>query len=78
MLKAGERIWNLEKLFNLKAGFTKADDTLPERLLKEPLPNGPAKGMVVQLDTMLNEYYEVRGWDESGVPTAEKLEELSL
>ncbi len=78
VLKAGERIWNLEKLFNLKAGFTKADDTLPERLLKEPLPNGPGKGMVAQLDAMLGEYYEVRGWDEGSVPTAEKLEELSL
>jgi len=77
-LKTGERIWNLERQFNLKAGFTKADDTLPERLLKEPLPKGPGKGMVAQLDAMLNEYYEVRGWDESGVPTAEKLEELSL
>lgn len=78
VLKAGERIWNLEKLFNLKAGFTKADDTLPERLLKEPLPNGPGKGKVVELDTMLKEYYEVRGWDENGVPSAAKLEELSL
>jgi aldehyde:ferredoxin oxidoreductase len=51
---------------------------LPARLLKEPLPNGPGKGMVAQLDTMLSEYYALRGWDESGVPTAEKLEELAL
>lgn len=78
VLKAGERIWNLERLFNLKAGFTKADDTLPKRLLKEPLPNGPGKGMVVELNTMMKEYYEARGWDENGVPTAEKLKELSL
>lgn len=78
VLKAGERIWNLEKLFNLKAGFTKKDDTLPERLLKEPLPSGPAKGKVVELDTMLKDYYQVRGWDELGVPTEEKLKELTL
>lgn len=78
VLKAGERIWNLEKLFNLKAGFTKKDDTLPERLLKEPLPNGPGKGKVAELETMLKEYYELRGWDEKGVPTGEKLEELAL
>lgn len=78
LLKAGERIWNLERLFNLNAGFTKADDTLPERLLKEPIPDGPAKGKVVELDKMLKEYYEVRGWNEDGVPTKEKLIELSL
>jgi aldehyde:ferredoxin oxidoreductase len=78
VLKAGERIWNLEKLFNLNAGFTKADDTLPPRLLKEPMPDGPAKGKVVELDTMLKEYYELRGWNKDGVPTKEKLIELSL
>jgi aldehyde:ferredoxin oxidoreductase len=78
ILKAGERIWNLEKLFNLKAGFTKADDTLPERLLKEPVKNGPAKGKVVELDIMLPEYYSLRGWDSEGVPAEEKLKELSI
>lgn len=78
VLKTGERIWNLEKQFNLKAGFSKKDDTLPPRLLKEPMPAGPAKGMVAELDTMLKEYYEVRGWDEEGVPTGNKLEELAL
>lgn len=78
ILMAGERIWNLEKIFNMKAGFTKEDDTLPERLLKEPMPNGPGKGKVVELETMLGEYYELRGWDEMGVPKEEKLRELSL
>lgn len=78
ILKAGERIWNLERLFNLKAGFTKADDTLPERLLKEPLPSGPAKGKVAELDIMLKEYYELRGWNTEGIPTEEKLRELSI
>ena len=78
ILKAGERIWNLEKLFNLKAGFTKSDDTLPERLLKEPMPSGPAKGKVVELDRMLEEYYSVRGWDAEGIPSEEKLRALSI
>lgn len=78
ILQAGERIWNLEKLFNLEAGLTKKDDTLPPRLLKEPLTSGPAKGKVVELETMLEEYYQLRGWDEEGIPTDEKLEELAI
>ena len=78
MLLAGERIWNLERLFNLKAGFTKEDDTLPLRMLEEPISEGPAKGQVHELNIMLPEYYRLRGWDENGVPTAEKLEELGL
>jgi len=78
VLRAGERIWNMEKLFNLKAGFTKADDTLPPRLLSEPLPSGAAKGKVTELGTMLPEYYSLRGWDSEGVPTDAKLKELSL
>lgn len=78
ILEIGERIWNLERVFNIEAGFTKEDDTLPERLLKEPLTSGPAKGRVADLEVMLNEYYQVRGWNEEGIPTEEKLEELSL
>ncbi len=78
ILLIGERIWNLERQFNLKAGFTKEDDTLPDRLLNEPLEDGPAKGKVAELDIMLKEYYELRGWDKEGVPKEEKLEELSL
>lgn len=78
ILEIGDRIWNLEKMFNMAAGFTSKDDNLPRRLLEEPLPSGPAKGKVVELDTMLKEYYEVRGWDKEGVPTKEKLEELSI
>lgn len=78
VLQAGERIWNLERNFNLSAGFSKADDTLPPRLLKEPLTSGAGKGKVVELDTMLTEYYELRGWDTSGIPSDEKLKELSL
>ncbi|MEM3594581.1 MAG: aldehyde ferredoxin oxidoreductase C-terminal domain-containing protein, partial [Candidatus Jordarchaeaceae archaeon] len=62
----------------IKAGFTAEDDTLPKRLLKEPMPEGPAKGHVVELDKMLPKYYKVRGWDENGVPTKEKIKELGI
>jgi len=78
MLKAGERVWNLERLYNLRAGFTARDDTLPPRLLKEKLTRGAAKGQVVELDVMLPEYYGLRGWDAKGVPTKKKLSELGL
>ena len=78
LMRTGERILNLERLFNLKAGVTKKDDTLPKRMLEEPMPEGPAKGMVVPLDKMLPEYYRLRGWDENGIPTPEKLKELGL
>jgi aldehyde:ferredoxin oxidoreductase len=78
LLQVGDRIWNLERLFNLKAGFTKADDTLPARLLNEPMKGGPHQGRVVKLDLMLPIYYSIRGWDEDGVPTEDKLQELRL
>jgi aldehyde:ferredoxin oxidoreductase len=78
LIKAGERIWNLERLWNMKAGLSGKDDTLPERLLKEPLPGGGAKGHVSRLGEMLPEYYQLRGWDKHGVPTEKKLKELAL
>ncbi len=78
LLKCGERIWNLERLFNLKAGMDPAQDTLPKRFLEEPMPEGPKKGSVVPLSEMLKEYYSIRGWDEKGYPTQEKLAELGL
>ena len=78
MLEAGERIWNLEREFNLAAGLTAADDTLPKRLLTEPAQTGPAKGNVNRLHEMLPKYYEVRGWDEQGVPTDETRQRLGL
>jgi len=78
MLKAGERIWNLERLFNPGAGLSSKDDTLPPRLLNEPLPGGPTKGMTVPLDKMLPEYYRLRGWDAHGKPTRKKLATLGL
>ncbi len=78
MLKAGERIYNLERLFLIGAGTGGHDDTLPPRMLNEPLPDGPAKGRVTELDKMLPEYYAARGWDAKGNPTPEKLAELGL
>jgi len=74
----GERIWNMEKQFNLAAGLTKADDNLPPRLTTEPAKVGPAKGLVNGLDRMLPEYYELRGWDGEGVPNGPTLERLGL
>ena len=76
IMQAAERVYNLERLFILKAGST--EDTLPPRMLNEPLPEGPAKGRVVDLDKMLPDYYTVRGWSADGVPTPEKLQELGL
>ncbi|MDA1140174.1 MAG: aldehyde ferredoxin oxidoreductase family protein [Planctomycetota bacterium] len=78
LLKAGERIFNIERMWNLKAGFTGADDTLPKRILKEAIPAGPNKGAVNRLHEMLPEYYELRGWSADGVPRKEKLQELGI
>jgi len=73
---AGERIWNMEKLFNIKAGVE--TDTLPKRLLNDPIPDGPSKGWVHKLNDLLPLYYEARGWDMNGKPTDEKLLALGL
>lgn len=78
LMMVGERVWNLERLYNLRVGFTKDDDTLPNRLLNEAISEGPSKGFTVNLEPMLEEYYAFREWDENGVPTAKKLKELSL
>ena len=78
LLTLGERVWNLERLFNLKAGFTGADDTLPRRMLEEPMPEGPARGQVCKLQEMLQEYYAIRGWNDRGIPTEAKLSSLGL
>lgn len=78
MLEIGERIWNMERDFNLRAGLTAADDTLPKRLLKEAAKTGPAKGRVNDLDQMLPEYYQLRGWSKEGVPTDATRKRLGL
>ncbi len=74
----GERIWNLERDFNNRAGFTRKDDDLPPRLKTEPAKVGPAKGLVNGIDKMLPEYYEVRGWDSEGRLTAGTRSRLGL
>lgn len=78
LLRAGERIWNLERLWNLAAGFARKDDTLPLRLLEETLSEGPAAGRVVELGPMLQEYYRARSWSAEGVPSGEKVRGLGL
>jgi len=77
--RIGERIVNLNRLFNARFGITRDDDALPERLVEEEAPVGPSKGQVVELESMLSEYYSHRGWDsKSGLPTRTTLRKLSL
>jgi aldehyde:ferredoxin oxidoreductase len=76
--KIGERIWNLERLYNIREGIDGAQDTLPARFLKEPLKEGSSSGRVVDLKKLLGDYYLTRGWNEEGVPTSGKLEDLGL
>ena len=78
LAEVGERIWNLERQFNLEAGLTAADDSLPPRLLKEPATVGPAKGHVNELDKMLPEYYRLRGWTQDGRLTPELRQRLGV
>ncbi len=77
LMKTGERIYNLERAYSVRETDGRADDTLPKRLLEEPMPYGGSKGNVVRLDEMLAEYYRLRGW-KNGVPTKEKLEALGI
>ena len=74
----GERIWNMERMFNNAAGFTAKDDDLPPRLKTEPAKTGPAKGLVSGIDKMRPEYYKARGWNSEGVPSKETLARLGL
>lgn len=79
MLEVGERIWNMERDFNMAAGLTGKDDNLPKRLIKDIAANtGPAEGKVNELDVMLPQYYEERGWTADGVPTDETRQRLGL
>ncbi|MBI5565876.1 MAG: aldehyde ferredoxin oxidoreductase family protein, partial [Chloroflexi bacterium] len=78
LIRTGERVWNLERLYNLREGFTRKEDTLPPRMLNEAVADGPSKGWVSKLEPMLYEYYRARGWDDQGVPKAKKLAELGL
>jgi aldehyde:ferredoxin oxidoreductase len=79
--RVGERVNNVARAYNILAGLTRADDDLPARLKEEPIPEGPAKGHLISqadLDLMLDEYYEARGWTPDGVPTRARLDELRL
>ena len=79
--RVGERVNNLARVFNITAGFTRADDTFPERIMTEVIKEGGSKGQIItkdELDFMLNEYYDARNWTREGIPTTEKLEELGL
>lgn len=78
LLKIGDRIYTLQRIFNVREGVKSKDDHLPKRLESVPMPEGPAKGHTVPIDRMLPLYYKVRGWDEDGKPKAEKIEELGL
>jgi aldehyde:ferredoxin oxidoreductase len=78
LLEIGERIYNLERVFNIGAGFSNDDDKLPERFETVPFKEGLSKDRLVPINEMLSAYYSVRGWDENGIPKKEKLEELGL
>ena len=78
MHEVGERIWNLERQFNLAAGFSRADDRLPERTVTEPAVGGAADGEIADIESMLEEYYALRGWDAQGVPLRDTLARLGL
>ena len=78
LMQAGERIINAERMFLIRAGFTRKDDSLPKRLTEDPSPTGPAKGMVCHLEKMLEEYYQVQGWSGDGMPGEEVLNRLGL
>jgi aldehyde:ferredoxin oxidoreductase len=81
ILQAAERVFNLTRVFNVREGFTRADDHVPARVLEEPIPDGPTKGAFVKrsdFEKMLDEFYDISGWDRAGVPTDAKLQELRL
>ena len=78
ILQSAERVWNLERMFNVREGFTRTDDVLPKRFLTEPHAYGPAKGSVVEMDVLLDDYYQERGWDMDGIPLPGTLDRLGL
>ena len=76
--KNAERIINLERMFNVKNGFSRKDDTLPRRFIDEKMPEGESKDETVDLEFLLDEFYKAMGWNEKGIPNKEKLKELEL
>ena len=78
LLLAGERLFNLKRLINLRLCNSADDDTLPQRFLNEPRPSGGAEGVLPDLDLILEDYYHARNWTPAGVPTPERLAVLGL
>lgn len=81
LIIAGERVWNMEKAYNIREGWTRKDDSLPPRVFNDPIPDGDAKGAKLtkeEFDFMLDDYYAARGWTRNGMPTKKKLIELGL
>jgi aldehyde:ferredoxin oxidoreductase len=78
MFDIGERIVNLERAYIVQEGIRRKDDYLPKRFLTEPLPNGNSKGSIFEIEPMLDEYYNERGWNKNGVPKAQTLKKLNL
>ena len=81
LLEIGERIYTLERLILNREGVRRKDDLMPERIMKEAVPSGPIKGQILtseMYDAMLDEYYQVRGWDNNGVPKGDTLQKLGL
>jgi len=78
---AAERILNLERVFNIREGLTREDDTLPRRVFEEEIPDGPSKGLRLSEEAfsrLLEEYYSLHGWDSNGIPKRETLVNLGL
>jgi aldehyde:ferredoxin oxidoreductase len=81
ILRVAERTFNLTRLFNIREGFTREDDHVPARVFDEPVPDGPTRGAHIKrvdFETMLEEFYEISGWDKSGTPMEANLRELGL
>ena len=78
MLEVGERVWNMEREFNMRAGITAEQDRLPERLMKDAAKTGPAIGKVSEVDKMMPEYYQLRGWTANGELTDDTRQRLNL
>ena len=80
--ESGERIYNLMRAFCVREGINREEDILPNRLMEDPLPEGPAKGMLIEresLEMMKDAYFAIRGWDKNtGIPTPEKLRDLDM
>jgi aldehyde:ferredoxin oxidoreductase len=75
----GEKVYNLERCFNIRDGFSRKDDTLPKRMYTEPLQGGMRDGEIIRKpDVIIDEYYEARGWDKNGIPTKATLKRLGL